>query len=592
MNYAITRYGIEYTRKHPVWFLRYNVHVHYDPVNSPLNPHLTINMFLVGASEKLFRLIGRFPTQLALSDTQKGELINAKNLLGGVTDKKDVDENRRRFCQAIRVLSEAIRRRPVFILDNLDAFFHLHDKYLFLSNENSGELSEIRDILNILNNFYHGQTDLGDLGANVLFVVRPDTYEIMAASKSIYQGTEGAFTLNRHTFSLEAPNWSDVVFRRTNLLTSVINEIPQDSVRNKVKDDLSLVIDSLVQSTKQSGQLIPRLRELTNFGLRDIMHFISHYSWIPNTRDSEAVSLTDRYISNYPVGLIAFMLANRRRYSEFFTKFPNIYLCNIHESEDDHITTMAGAKGQSRIPPWSQHSYSYWIKHLILAYVAHKNDAQQMVKIGDVIDVFCGTPPTSYDDSFVRLMVGSLAENHAANLIRVGREMLNDRNLTTGALRVTPRGRQCLDHIFDRFFYLQLIVDDYMLPLPTQCSDTFAFEAKVNYSYLSSEGHVYGDLTKRMVQKKSILTLKFLAILSIAFETEELRYSGAFSRLRMERVKLPNPSYSKDSLLDQFDALKTRFDSTAFGFSRSELEAHYVSMRNRVRSSIEGAYGF
>jgi hypothetical protein len=360
------------------------------------------------------------------------------------------------------------------------------------------------------------------------------------------------------------------------------------------------------------------------------MEFISNYTWLPRGDEPEERDLTRRYIAHYPVGLMAFILKNRRLYSEEKSQFPNIYTCNITESESEHISTIYKPEGRPaaldvtqfkdvlkdyghlpigeatrlaevlaanlRRKPnyWSVHGHSYWVRRLILQFIAERNARRVSVKLGDVLDAFSsGGTDVAYPSNFVRIMLGTLAENHSANLVTVSRELTSDQGrLLTTELEVTPRGLHLLEDVVDKFYYLQLIVDDPALPLPKKCRGKFEYD-ELHYGYLAAEGHNYGQKTRQMIRKKAFLVVKMLALLELALEIEEIRYSEVFRRLRGEAVRIPSPEIMFRDLIGQFDAINSSVKGIAMLDVRTAV---FYEERKRIiadtRAEMEKSYGF
>ena len=583
INYIITRYGTKITSDQTHWFLRYNVHVHFDST-------LTLNKLISGLSQKLQMLLERFPRQLHLQTSSLSALNKIKDDLSRISEEASLQHNRAAFVKAVKSISFVLRKKPLIIFDNLDAFFHVRDRYLFLKSKDTGEIKEIKDILSIVNEFFHGQTELGDVGANILFVTRYDTYKILKSSKNIYQGTESCFAGNRNLFSISQPVWSEVVNQRIGLLNEVIEAIASPGYRQKVRSSLEGIIAALAASAKGEGELITGLRELTNFGLRDIMEFISDYTWIPSHSQVDGVDITRRYIEQHPVGMLAYLLHNSKLYSEETTGFPNIYLSNISNEEAQHIASLTDTEPEA----WSVHGHSYWIRRLLLAFVYARNARSEPVRVSDVLDVFSRSKKGyCYSENFVRVMLGTMTENHHANLIAVERELSADRStLIVTEISITPRGRICLENIFDKFYYIQLILDDYELPIPKKCKEKFSYQSGLDYGYLAAEGHEFGVQTRKMILWKAKISVKFAAILSLALSIERVRYEDVFIRLALEGIPVPGEDDLYKSLLHQFHAINRSLARAGAEIDVQMLAEEYEAIRGNAKEVVENAYGF
>jgi hypothetical protein len=74
------------------------------------------------------------------------------------------------------------------------------------------------------------------------------------------------------------------------------------------------------------------------------------------------------------------MLYGHRRFSQFLSYFPNIYLVNAQNCE---------------------HPHSYWLKRLIVAFLQKKNETGEHLSPELVISIFRGVEGKGYSDILI-----------------------------------------------------------------------------------------------------------------------------------------------------------------------------------------------
>jgi hypothetical protein len=148
--------------------------------------------------------------------------------------------------------------------------------------------------------------------------------------------------------------------------------------------------------------------------------------------------------------------------------------------------------------------------------------------------------------------------------------------------------------LFDRFAYLQLVVDDHDLPLPKGCAKKFKYSLDRNYGYLVKEGEEYARRSEDMVKNKASQVTKFLALLTEAFAVESLRYDVVFSNLAADGVRMPNPDENIAAFFRELRALQRSpmAHNPARNVDLDGLSAQYQEWRTILRPQLESAYGF
>ncbi|MEO8496372.1 MAG: hypothetical protein ABI614_14990, partial [Planctomycetota bacterium] len=196
------------------------------------------------------------------------------------------------------------------------------------------------------------------------------------------------------------------------------------------------------QTTDHHRSLSEQITAIASLGLRQMMTFYADYSWIRTGHTYGLTGPIARFAQQYPVGLMTFILGGNRLFSQVFSRFPNIYLVNAKISSSLH-------------GPPSPHTHSYWLKRLIVHYMAGR-DRDIEITASRIFDVF-HADGMGYERHLIEECLGSLQEANCSNMLRVehGRLAHLD-DLQVSRMYLTQRGLNCAEYIFDRFFYLQL----------------------------------------------------------------------------------------------------------------------------------------
>ncbi len=588
INYLITTYGQKYYEKSDAWFLRINVDVtrHFD--DRSLSSFFRVLCFKLNTTiVKIFN----HHYNSSINQQTLDEINKIKIKLSKAEENSDEDESIVIFVDCMKKISKILGKKPILILDNLDYFFHENDRYLFISNVDTGEDLYISLIQKIVSAFYHGSSKAGDLGANILFVLRPDSYEILKASRELYQGVEDCFRDNKNLYTLRTPDWESVIVERGELIKRVISEVPKAGLKNSIRNSLSSVLLAL-ENPNQINAIIDHLRHIVPFGLRSVMNFFKTYTWLNHNEKDGFVNPTTRYIEQYPVGLMSFMLNNQRCYSQKDSNFPNIFLTNIEADEEYIVNESVSSRTEQPHTLSSQHPPAYWLKRLLLEFLLKRNSVGEATTTTDIVNIFAQNEEGYYHESLVRLCMGSFAQTHTSNLIRIKRQLSSDKKrLVVEDIILTERATHCLNKIFDKFFYLQLIIDDYSMPLPKKCREHFLYNSEIHYGYLVLDGDTYHSKAKKMVERKAILVTKLLAILEIALECEKEKYHHVFQVLQLEGVNLPNIAKIKRNVFKELRSLQKYKNSPATNVNIERLESLFNRYKSRLRKEIRLSYG-
>lgn len=587
INYIISQHGWRLFNERDVWFLRVNVDVldfsRKEPVSEKIDR--VYSLFCKKLRRVIQRLIDSGLLTNYMTDATEAKLADALDLLKG-SERDDAENPRSDFYESVATFSAILGKRLLIIVDNLDGIFHENDRYTFVSNIDTAEAPYLEFISALVEEFHQAGPRSADLGANVLFVLRPDSYERMKAAKILDGGADPSFSDNKNLYSLSVADWDAVVEKRVDLIRFVIAQIRKAGKRQEISDSMEPVLNALLGKQKRE-RLVQHLRHLSTFGLRSVMRFLRQYTWLNVEGDESEARPVARYLDQVPVGLVCFMLDGMRLYSQKESSFPNLFFCNV-EPDEEELTNTDIAEYTKDVPSLSaSHGHSYWIKTLLLNFIRVRNSRQESIRTQDIIDVFARDGDGYYHNSLVRLSLGSFSQTNVSNLVDVSRELSADqRRLVVSDVRLTGRAKHCLDHIFSKFSYLQLVIDDFSLPLPRSCAPFFKYDHAIHYGYLVRDDKEYSIGAKQMIVRKARQVAKFLAILELALECEKIRYHRAFANLAAEDVSAPDVESLQKSIFDEFSHL-----GASRGIDIDEIRSLHKTAYQELRTSVYAGYG-
>jgi hypothetical protein len=441
------------------------------------------------------------------------------------------------FGNLVSAIQRETGRRLVLILDNLDYICHRNDRGLFYYDDNTHEIPILIQLCQFVSMFLH-EGALGNLGVNVLVVTRTDSYGVLQQVPGTSLFPEYASQQGKDCYHVNPIEWQDVLDCRRKLLSFAAKDVPEPGKQKQFAGITQLISRELLLGRPS---LITHLQRITNYGFREMMHFFAQYGWVSDCYETSEELTLERFVHQYPVALLTFMLRGRLRFQQFNSRFPNIYLVNrqpMREGSTEH-----------------EHAHTYWLKRLICHYV----DTCSNLTTHDFIDMFCDSNGGGYEKSVVRECLGSLSDSNCSNMLQItrerhpyaGRDVLQVTNV-----KLTSRGRHCLHFIFDRFFYLQLIVEDYHLPIPKVVYTQYDFDEHTpHYGYVTAAQTEYVERSRQMIRLKAKQVLLFLEILNISYQWEELFYQPVFDRLRKEHIELPSVEGIRKSVLEELCTL-------------------------------------
>ncbi|MBF0319332.1 MAG: hypothetical protein HQL01_05965 [Nitrospirae bacterium] len=169
-----------------------------------------------------------------------------------------------------------------------------------------------------------------------------------------------------------------------------------------------------------------------------------------------------------------------------------------------------------------------------------------------------------YKENIIRECLGSLSDAPCSNMIRVNRAVSYDlQHVQIANLTLNERGKHCLKHVFDRFFYMQLIVDDFLLPIPRIkiIEETFNVQTEpIDYRYVVLPVDKYMKHARKMVHKKAFKVLYFMQILKASLKIEQICYPGVFENLTTTNVEIPDPIGIEHGIINELRILNSVFN--------------------------------
>lgn len=509
-----------------------------------------------------------------------------------------------------RLWERSHRKGLLLIIDNLDFLYHHYDRGLFIKEAESEEarwdatqkrLAEERVrahrlVQYVIEAFYRDEGALRNMGANVLIGLRKDSLDHFLAGRS----DAGEHDSDEITYRLAQQDAEHVARQHMNLLRAIVAKWP----RPRLKEDYWKAAQA-IDPTRATGvderqqELHRHLFGLARQGLRQVITHCGEYVWLPvrfsdDSKDARE-RITKRFHEQVTPGLIAFIQKGKRHFSQFIAEFPNMYLVRAEW-------------GDQRGEPWANlcrpHKHTYWLKRLIVELIAQQEGT--VTAPSKIYRVFCDSGATTrgfYEDHVVRLALGSLSQADKSNVLdfRFFPGSRGQPPWQVEHVSLSRRGRFLMgkeagqDSAFiDSFTYLQVIVDDYVLPIPNCLAKAFAFRDGLDYGYLASAQ--YGKGVMRMLEAKVAQVWRFLDVLRLSLACERLAFAGAFARLE-EYIKIPDVNRIAENVRRDVEKVQQKLNEVAeqqglrqFNYqacapSSEERQAYMLDLERSLRLS-------
>ena len=300
--------------------------------------------------------------------------------------------------------------------------------------------------------------------------------------------------------------------------------------------------------------------------MRDIISFCQNYCWIKSLSTLYEPGL-DRFIEHFHAGSIAYMLNGYVRYSQEYSKFPNIYSpVNFKVSNLNYL----------------------WLKRLIMQLLYHYElmDPKASASPEVILDYFVAKK-RGYPEPLVRECLNELTMIDGSNL--TGVELKSQGKICKlDNLFLTQRGLACMRrNVFENFAYLQLIIDDYNLPiLQNQVVWSLFSYLKHTYGYLIASHKEYRETLLSIIDKKALQVLLFLQILKYSLKYEQAKFPRVFEFLKQDGVPIIEIDKIRNRNTNQIATAKTYIKHHGELTRKKLTEDEYKEKYNKVRTEV------
>ena len=147
--------------------------------------------------------------------------------------------------------------------------------------------------------------------------------------------------------------------------------------------------------------------------------------------------------------------------------------------------------------------------------------------------------------------------------------------------------RKPADMFVNTFTYLQVIVDDYILPIPRCLNEHFRYDDAVHYGYLAAPPGEYGIKVDEMIRRKLRQVFLFVDVLRAAYECERVLFYAAFDRLASV-MPLPDMDDMEQQVRDSIQPLQQHMGRSGFRFEEHILPRK--SYYERLQADLWAAY--
>lgn len=498
----------------------------------------------------------------------------------GVKNGADVETLKEVFASAVSDLRRHAGRRLFLVIDNWDWLCHEADTYLFHPDEPGQGVSPF-SLLRLIVSWFALSLPLRGLGANLLIVTRLDSYRVLKGTEMLSGQTLLTDADDTRTYSLESIQATEAFQSRYELLEWLAHREHLDGrralftgTRVRMLQQYHAKVDSLpsvgaitLRDPIVFGDLILCL---SNLGLRQTLDYFARHSWITPAEGGEAT--IERLAGQWHVGVLAYILGGKRRFSEEQSMFPALY-------STTRVRALSATFGGATVAP------TYCLRRLCLALTAGLGGRVQPSQVFEVLGGNGG-----YSKDQVTAALFALTDVHRAGLLVAHREFDSrlDR-IGVSHLELSPRGRVLAHDLLDRFVYLQLVVDDPDLFLPGTVHRGFAALENDNgdsdYRYITvRDSAEYGRLARRIIELKGQQVLTFLIVLEEAFKIERQLYPAAIERMETTVGPLMRVEEIRSGIRNELDAILrfTAGNEEAIAKWVDKAEAQRVSIRTEL----------
>ena len=406
--------------------------------------------------------------------------------------------------------------RVLLILDNLDVLHYQNSRYLFFPEHYHEHRRLIEEKLTALVYCFVDQHLMGDAGLCVLIVAR---HNVARDARLLnYPALPRHNEMDDHVvFQIGRVDPLDVVSSRLHLLEQTIEVFCKENsalsdlpFREQLAALRAATTNSISKQNLNDG--LRRISDLSHHGIRSLVDFLGKLRLNLLSQDE----VFQRLFSHSPWILERLYIANlHQRFSQAQGHFPNMFLVDgtVNEETIEKIS----------------HPHTYWLKFLILKRIGLSG--RRGISVQSLIDEFCNT--FHYGLDIFRLCIGSLAMVNESRCIEIVGAAKADSQ--ENLVRLTTRGQLLAGHSNGharqipycfQFSYLQLVIDDHLLSLPTPFAQKIAVESSLSYAI-----EPLARYQQRMVadlDRKLPATLTFLRVLEASWNAE-CRFNSALA---------------------------------------------------------------
>jgi hypothetical protein len=430
---------------------------------------------------------------------------------------------------------------PVFVIDNGDRFFFENAKYRFFPNYARNQQWRLDDTLIALIDQFVAEQALGKVAACVLLVCRKYVYSYCRRASDAAD-PHGPVRRDHRVFQLLDLPADKIVSTRLRLINDCISQFDgaytNATMFRERFESLRERLSSWEHQSKKDT-LLGTIWELAHQGHRSFLNFLSALP-VDVRRDSH---LVERLFDSPHVLLRLYMSNMYKRYTEDQGHFPNLFL-------NDCVVATHQDFDKAHLP----HQHTYWLRYLILRFVAASPDGTCHSE--KVVDFFVRR--LGYEEHLVRISLGFLSDPNCSSCLdivmpdRIKRNEEVLRISRRGSILVTERGgREPLCFSFD---YLQLITDDYLLAMPKSVAGDIFVDAGLGHTL--KDGHEYARGSRNVLGKKIPAVIRFFMVLESSFKAE------MFHREAENAVSQIAPDFTAigAKLVQSIEAVVARFD--------------------------------
>jgi hypothetical protein len=571
VNWLITERAEQSTRRSQCWFVRIDLEkIHGQRA-------LTYDVFLRALARKVDRILGDHEM---LVGRDRQIILQWRCLQRGIASGRPLlIENA--LCTLTRAIQRGTGRRLTLIVDNVDYLCHLHDQHIFDEHMETHEDTVITFLLHLIGNFVNHQNEAGQLGANVLFVMRKDTLRLLRLSLSPESHARGGGLFDEdQVFTLRRVDWRVALERRLALLQDEVELTGQPGKKRKFEDLVETINTSLEGEASPEDSSLPVAPStpkalsglvvgLAVRGLRELMDFLGDYVWI-SPADSVGDTL-QRFIHKVPIGLLAYVLGGKRLYSESQSRFPNVWVTSLRD--------VTGRPEQC----------SYMLKRAIMTFLRVNGNTQ----VSTIYSVF--GERNGYPRPLIQRALLDLGDAQVSRALVIDRErVVGSSRFSARSVRLSDRGILACEVVFRRFFYLQLVVDDPALPVPLCLLGPLGLkpesELSTDYRYIAVTDAVeYGRAARSTIHRKARQVALLLLLLEEIESCEKTLFAGAFARLTAANASPVPIANVRSGVRTELRAL-ARTQPIDVDAVFAAAEAHRSTIRAEITESFHWMY--